>query len=61
MFCTNFFPISQNVVHGDITADNLLVAASGIVKIGDFSVNQVVKVMHCSFRNIFTLRWILTW
>ena len=61
MFYTNFFPISQNVVHGDITADKLLVAATGIVKIGDFSVGQVVKVMPCSFRNIFTLRWILTW
>ncbi|XP_071922337.1 serine/threonine-protein kinase GRIK2-like isoform X2 [Coffea arabica] len=36
----------ENVVHGDITTDNLLVAASGIVKIGDFSVNQVVKIVN---------------
>ncbi|CDP06316.1 unnamed protein product [Coffea canephora] len=39
---------ANSVVHGDMTTDNLLVAASGIVKIGDFSVNQVVKVMNCS-------------
>ncbi|CDP08452.1 unnamed protein product [Coffea canephora] len=45
MFCTNFFPISQILVHGDITADNLLVAASRIVKIGDFSFNQVLCIL----------------
>ncbi|KAK6163309.1 hypothetical protein DH2020_000173 [Rehmannia glutinosa] len=31
----------MNIVHGDIKPDNLLVTASGTVKIGDFSVSQV--------------------
>ncbi|XP_027163694.1 serine/threonine-protein kinase GRIK1-like isoform X3 [Coffea eugenioides] len=31
------------LVHGDITLDNLLVATSGIVKIGDFSISQLVE------------------
>ncbi|XP_076957572.1 serine/threonine-protein kinase GRIK1-like [Bidens hawaiensis] len=34
---------SHNVVHGDIKPDNLLVTASGLVKIGDFSVSQVFE------------------
>ncbi|XP_071916913.1 uncharacterized protein [Coffea arabica] len=34
---------SEMLVHGDITLDNLLVATSGIVKIGDFSVSQLVE------------------
>lgn len=34
----------QNIVHGDIKPDNLLVTASGTVKIGDFSVSQVSEV-----------------
>lgn len=34
----------QNIVHGDIKPDNLLVTASGTVKIGDFSVSQVLEV-----------------
>ncbi|EPS59917.1 hypothetical protein M569_14888, partial [Genlisea aurea] len=33
----------HNVVHGDIKPDNLLVTASGTVKIGDFSVSQVFE------------------
>lgn len=33
----------HNVVHGDIKPDNLLVAPSGTVKIGDFSVSQVFE------------------
>ncbi|KAK6163299.1 hypothetical protein DH2020_000163 [Rehmannia glutinosa] len=32
---------AHNIVHGDIKPDNLLVTASGTVKIGDFSVSQV--------------------
>ncbi|XP_068665073.1 serine/threonine-protein kinase GRIK2-like [Aristolochia californica] len=34
---------SHNIVHGDIKPDNLLVASSGTVKIGDFSVSQVFE------------------
>ncbi|KAL3530583.1 hypothetical protein ACH5RR_009905 [Cinchona calisaya] len=34
---------AHNVVHGDIKPDNLLVTASGSVKIGDFSVSQVFE------------------
>ncbi|CAA0811988.1 Serine/threonine-protein kinase GRIK2 [Striga hermonthica] len=34
---------AHNIVHGDIKPDNLLVTASGIVKIGDFSVSQVFE------------------
>ncbi|XP_076894134.1 serine/threonine-protein kinase GRIK1-like isoform X1 [Bidens hawaiensis] len=34
---------SHNVVHGDIKPDNLLVTASGSVKIADFSVSQVFE------------------
>jgi serine/threonine protein kinase len=33
----------QDVIHGDIKPDNLLVTSSGTVKIGDFSVSQVFK------------------
>ncbi|KAL7153836.1 hypothetical protein ABFS83_04G195300 [Erythranthe nasuta] len=32
---------AHNIVHGDIKPDNLLVTASGTVKIADFSVSQV--------------------
>ncbi|KAL3518370.1 hypothetical protein ACH5RR_020959 [Cinchona calisaya] len=34
---------AHNVIHGDIKPDNLLVTASGTVKIGDFSVSQVFE------------------
>nr|GEZ21293.1 serine/threonine-protein kinase GRIK2 isoform X1 [Tanacetum cinerariifolium] len=34
---------SHNIVHGDIKPDNLLVSATGTVKIGDFSVSQVFE------------------
>ncbi|KAL6508818.1 Serine/threonine-protein kinase grik2 [Orobanche hederae] len=34
---------AHNIVHGDIKPDNLLVTASGTVKIGDFSVSQVFE------------------
>ncbi|XP_047330431.1 serine/threonine-protein kinase GRIK1 [Impatiens glandulifera] len=34
---------AHNIVHGDIKPDNLLVTASGNVKIGDFSVSQVFE------------------
>lgn len=40
-----FFPITQNVIHGDIKPDNLLVTSTGNVKIGDFSVSQVFEVI----------------
>ncbi|KAF7154227.1 hypothetical protein RHSIM_Rhsim01G0217700 [Rhododendron simsii] len=33
----------QNIVHGDIKPDNLLVTAAGTVKIGDFSVSQLFE------------------
>lgn len=46
---SSFFPFfffeSQNIVHGDIKPDNLLVTATGTVKIGDFSVSQVFEVI----------------
>ncbi|KAJ8543921.1 hypothetical protein K7X08_025539 [Anisodus acutangulus] len=34
---------SHNIIHGDIKPDNLLVTASGRVKIGDFSVSQAFE------------------
>ncbi|GFQ04070.1 serine/threonine-protein kinase grik2 [Phtheirospermum japonicum] len=34
---------AHSIVHGDIKPDNLLVTASGTVKIGDFSVSQVFE------------------
>ncbi|KAL3618596.1 hypothetical protein CASFOL_037678 [Castilleja foliolosa] len=36
-------PRFPSIVHGDIKPDNLLVTASGTVKIGDFSVSQVFE------------------
>lgn len=42
--CSCFMFNTQNVVHGDIKPDNLLVTAKGNVKIGDFSVSQIFKV-----------------
>eukprot|EP00268_Persea_americana_P025322 TRINITY_DN2467_c0_g2_i3.p1 TRINITY_DN2467_c0_g2~~TRINITY_DN2467_c0_g2_i3.p1 ORF type:complete len:186 (-),score=24.76 TRINITY_DN2467_c0_g2_i3:465-1022(-) len=38
-----YFFYQQNIVHGDIKPDNLLVTSSGMVKIGDFSVSQVFE------------------
>lgn len=40
---------SQNIVHGDIKPDNLLVTATGTVKIGDFSVSQVFEVIKVRY------------
>ncbi|KAG6467323.1 hypothetical protein ZIOFF_074880 [Zingiber officinale] len=37
------FSESQNVIHGDIKPDNLLVTRSNNIKIGDFSVSQVFE------------------
>ncbi|CAN4120326.1 unnamed protein product [Withania somnifera] len=34
---------AHNIIHGDIKPDNLLVTASGRVKIGDFSVSQAFE------------------
>lgn len=39
----------QNIVHGDIKPDNLLVTGTGTVKIADFSVSQVFEVTRSSF------------
>jgi [calcium/calmodulin-dependent protein kinase] kinase len=36
---------SQNIVHGDIKPDNLLITHDGTVKIGDFSVSQAFEVI----------------
>lgn len=41
----DFVSSQQNIVHGDIKPDNLLVTAAGTVKIGDFSVSQVFEVL----------------
>ena len=47
--CSHYFLVeTQNIVHGDIKPDNLLVTATGTVKIGDFSVSQVFEVMSSS-------------
>nr|XP_027086368.1 serine/threonine-protein kinase GRIK2-like [Coffea arabica] len=43
IICGLMYLHAHNVVHGDIKPDNLLVTASGTVKIGDFSVSQVVE------------------
>ena len=43
---TDFFSFdTQNIIHGDIKPDNLLVTSAGNVKIGDFSVSQVFEVV----------------
>ncbi|CAI9105109.1 OLC1v1003964C1 [Oldenlandia corymbosa var. corymbosa] len=41
--CGLMYLHAHNVVHGDIKPDNLLVTASGTLKIGDFSVSQVFE------------------
>lgn len=46
---------TQNIVHGDIKPDNLLVTATGTVKIGDFSVSQVFEVMSSSYQGPLAL------
>lgn len=46
----------QNIVHGDIKPDNLLVTAAGTVKIGDFSVSQLFEVLiYFSYYSIRTI------
>jgi len=47
------FWMKQNVIHGDIKPDNLLVTSTGRVKIGDFSVSQVFKVLMIPFLFFF--------
>lgn len=49
-FCAYIFFLleTQNIVHGDIKPDNLLVTGTGTVKICDFSVSQVFEVMSSS-------------
>ncbi|CAK7327417.1 unnamed protein product [Dovyalis caffra] len=48
---------AHNIVHGDIKPDNLLVTRSGKVKIGDFSVSQVVELC-CKFGSSWLNHWI---
>jgi serine/threonine protein kinase len=45
-FLTIFLFEKQNIVHGDIKPDNLLITRHGTVKIGDFSVSQAFEVMQ---------------
>ncbi|KAJ6395357.1 hypothetical protein OIU77_020590 [Salix suchowensis] len=40
---------AHNIVHGDIKPDNVLVTRSGTVKIGDFSISQVVEMSVFAF------------
>jgi len=42
----------QNIVHGDIKPDNLLITRHGTVKIGDFSVSQACEVIQLLSLNV---------
>ncbi|XP_028944353.1 serine/threonine-protein kinase GRIK1 isoform X2 [Malus domestica] len=42
--------LRENIVHGDIKPDNLLLSRDGTVKIGDFSVSQVFEDDHDELR-----------
>ena len=44
---------TQNVIHGDIKPDNLLVTSAGNVKIGDFSVSQVFEVVSVLLQLVY--------
>ncbi|KAJ8535535.1 hypothetical protein K7X08_023255 [Anisodus acutangulus] len=45
---------SHNIIHGDINPDNLLVTASGRVKICDFSVSQAFEVLSFRKTDLFS-------
>ncbi|KAH0664050.1 hypothetical protein KY284_028981 [Solanum tuberosum] len=46
---------SHSIIHGDIKPDNLIVTASGRVKIGNFSVSQAFEVKKV--KELMVKRW----
>jgi serine/threonine protein kinase len=50
---------TQNIIHGDIKPDNLLVTSTGNLKIGDFSVSQVFEVVSIILRHCILVNFII--